>query len=138
MARRNGSPGRWLMTDDYTGVTYYSDQLRKDFWGSYARKPLLRNLQEIASPLNDPRPVFPYRGPNYEYTPPCISETAPQYVGNTRVPTSQLNSAFQVLNLDPTIPNMSIGCTFIVGSNQYLIEEDGEFIVTEDGGRIII
>lgn len=114
MARRNGRKGDYLATDDYYGFTSFASQLHKDFWGSYARKPLLRNLQEISSPLNDPEPVPFYRGPNYEYTPPCIGEIAPPYVGLTNVPTNPDNMAFQVLNLNPAIPDMEIGCTFIV------------------------
>lgn len=112
--RRAGKKGNWLVTDDYTGFTRYGTDLHKDFWGNYARKPLIRNLQEIASPLTDPEPVAYYRGPNYEYTPPCIAETAPIYVGNTNVPTNPDNMAFQVLDLSPAIPDMAIGCTFVI------------------------
>lgn len=114
MAPRYGRKGDHLATDDYTGFTTYASKLRKDFWGSYALNPLKRNLQEIASPLNDPRPVSLYRGPNYEITPDCVGDTAPLYVGNTTVPTNPNNMAFQVLNLDPAIPDMSVGCTFEV------------------------
>jgi len=114
MARRNGKKGDWLATDDYYGFTTYGSRLKLDFWGSYAKKPLLRNLQEIASPLTDPEPVAFYRGPNYEYTPPCIAEVAPTYVGLTNVPTSQDNMAFQVLDLNPAIPNMVVGCSLVV------------------------
>lgn len=114
MARRNGKKGTWLATDDYTGFTVYASKLKRDFWGNYAVKPLLRNLQEIASPLNDPQPVSFYRGPNYESFPPCGAEIAPRFVGNTTVPTNSDNMAFQALNLNPAIPDMEIGCTFIV------------------------
>lgn len=114
MARRNGKRGAWLATDDYFGFTTFSNKLQKDFWGAYARKPLKRNLQEIAKPLNDPEPVPFYRGPNYEFTPDCVSEVAPTYVGNTTVLTNPNNAAFQVLDLSPAIPDMSIGCTFVV------------------------
>lgn len=114
MARRNGRKGDYLASSDYTGMTRYASSLHKDWWGSYAEKPLVRNLQEIATPLDDPAPVPFYRGPDYEYTYPCIGEIAPTYVGNTTVPTNPNNMAFQVLNLDPAIPTMEIGCTFIV------------------------
>lgn len=114
MARRNGKPGNWLVTDDYTGFTRYATEVKKDFWGQYAVSPLKRNLQEIASPLNDSEPVPFYNGPSYEYTPPCVGELAPTYVGNTNVPTNPGNMAFQVLNLSPAIPDMEIGCTFVV------------------------
>ena len=115
MARRQGRPGSWLMTDDYTGFTRYSSQLRKDYWGSYAERPLKRNLQEIASPLNDPLPVNPYRGPNYEIMPSfCLGELAPLYVGTTNIPTNPNNAAFQALDLSPAIPDMEIGCNFQV------------------------
>ncbi len=114
MARRGQRRGDWLATDDYTGITRYASQLKKDFWGSYAQKPLLRNLQEIAKPLTDPEPVPFYRGPDYEYTPPCIAETAPPFVGNTNIPTNPNNAAFQVLNLSPAIPDMEVGCTLVI------------------------
>lgn len=114
MARRRGRPGDYLMTDQYYGFTRYASEIQQDYWGAYAVKPLKRNLQEIATPFNDPEPVSRYSGPSYEYTRPCVGEVAPQYVGNTNVPTSNDNMAFQALNLNPAIPDMSIGCTFIV------------------------
>jgi len=43
-----------------------------------------------------------------------VAEVAPIFVGNTTVPTNQQNAAFQVLNLDPALGTMEIGCTFIV------------------------
>ena len=113
MARRQGRPGGYLMTDDTTGFTRYASQLRKDYWGDYSEHPLKRNLQEIASPLNDPIPVTVYRGPNYEVMPAyCLGELAPATVGLTTVPTNQNNMAFQSLDLSPAIPDMEIGCTF--------------------------
>lgn len=114
MARRNGRPGDYLGTDDYTGNTVYFSQLRRDYWGQLAVKPLLRNLQEIAQPLNDPEPLNDYRGPNYEISRNCIGETAPLFVGNTTIPTNQNNAAFQALTLKPGLGAMSIGCNFQV------------------------
>lgn len=114
MGRRAGRPGNWLATDDTTGFTKYGDELRLDYWGNRTAIPLKRNLQEIAQPLDDPEPIPFYRGPSYEYVPPCIAEIAPPYVGNTNVPTNPNNMAFQVLNLDPGIGDMQIGCTFEV------------------------
>lgn len=114
MARRNARKGEWLVTDDYTGFTVFASQVSYDYWGALTKKPLLRNLQEISSPLNDPEPVPYYRGPNYESSAECPGETAPIYVGNTTVRTSQSNAGFQALNLDPAIPDMSVGCTFEV------------------------
>lgn len=115
MARRGGRPGSWLATDDYTGFTVYSNKLQRDYWGALTVRPLQRNLQEIASPLNDPLPVDPYRGPNYEIMPDfCLGELAPLYVGTTNVPTNRNNAAFQALDLAPGIDDMEIGCNFIV------------------------
>lgn len=114
MARRRGKPGDWLATDEYYGFTRYGTQLKRDYWGAYVQSPLKRNLQEIATPLDDPAPVPFVVGPSYEFTTPCIGEVAPTYVGLTNVPTNPNNMAFQVLNLDPAIPDMEIGCTFIV------------------------
>lgn len=76
--------------------------------------PLKRNLQEIATPLDDPAPVSFYRGPQYESFTPCDAEIAPFYVGNTTVPTNPNNAAIQALNLNPAIPDMEIGCTFVI------------------------
>lgn len=114
MARRRGRPGDYLATDDYTGFTHYASELKQDYWGAYAHKPLLRNLQEISQPLDDPGPVPFYRGPNYETTTGCIAEIAPPFVGHTTVPTNPNNMAYQVLNLNPGLGEMSIGCTFLV------------------------
>lgn len=74
---------------------------------------MLRNLQEIVSPLNDPYPVLMYRGPVYEKTNPCDFELAPATVGVTNVPTRN-NLAIEVLNLNPGIGQMAVGCTFLV------------------------
>lgn len=114
MARRRGRLGDYLATDDYSGRVTYASRLKRDPDGFYAEKPLSRNLQEIASPLNDPRPVSLYRPPNYEDTSGCIASTAPIFVGNTTVRTHTLNAAIQAMDLDPAIPDMEIGCTFVV------------------------
>lgn len=114
MARRGGRKGDWLATDDYTGFTVFASKLKEDFWGNLAVRPLERNLQEIAMPLNDPEPVPYFRAPNYEFSPVCVGEIAPTSVGVTNVPTNPNNMAFQVLNLNPAIPDMEIGCTFVV------------------------
>jgi len=114
MARRKGKLGDWLVTDDYYGFTTYASKVKKDFWGSYAVKPLKRNLQEIATPLGDPYGLPFYRASNYEQTPVCAAELAPEFVGNTNVPTNPDNMAFQVLNLSPGIGDMQISCTFVI------------------------
>lgn len=114
MARRAGRPGQWLATDDTTGFTKYASELRLDYWGNRTAIPLQRNLQEIATPIDDPAPVPFYRGPSYEITPTCVAETAPAYVGLTSVATNQNNMAFQVLDLDSGIGTMEISCTFRV------------------------
>lgn len=137
MARRKGKPGSYLMTDDYTGFTVYSDKIKKDYWNNYVVQPLKRNLQEIASPLNDPYPVPIYRGPDYEQTNACTFELQPQYIGNTRIP-FQNTELTTLLNLDPGIGDMEIGCTFIVRGDEYLIINYDDFLVDENGGRIII
>ena len=114
MARRNGRPGDYLSTDDYTGFTVFASQLQRDYWGSLARRPLQRNLQEISTPLNDPEPVDDYRGPSYERVPKCLGEVAPEFVGNTNVKTNYHNAAVNALNLNPSLGTMSVGCTFRV------------------------
>ncbi len=115
MARRNGRPGDYLASDDYTGFTHFRSALKFDYWGALVRKPLQRNLQEIASPLNDPHPVNPFRGSTYEASNGCIADLAPTYVGNTTVPTNPNSAAIQALHLiNPAIPYMSVGCTFEV------------------------
>lgn len=114
MARRGGRSGDYLATDEYYGKTVLASTLKKDFWGAYAVKPLLRNLQEIAMPLGDPYPVEIYTGSSYEKTPTCVAEVAPTFVGNTTVPTSKQNLAFQVLDLDPTLGQMAVGCNFVI------------------------
>ena len=101
------------MSDDYTGMTHYASELRRDYCGAWAKKPLKRNLQEVASPLNDPQPVDPYRGPTYEASGTCLGDVAPTYVGLTNVRTSISNMAYQVL-IDGGIGSWAIGCNFEV------------------------
>lgn len=112
--RRGQRRGDHLATDDLTGFTVYASQLRRGYYGELAVKPLKRNLQEIASPLNDPAPVSIYRGPNYEVSDVCSFEVAPRFVGNTSIPTNPNNAAFQALDLAPGIGTAVIGCTFVV------------------------
>ncbi len=137
MARRRGKPGAYLMSDDNTGFTIYNNQARKDYWNNYTAIPLKRNLQEIASPLNDPYPVPIFRGSQYEQTNACDFELQPQYIGKTRIPfpNTQVTNLY---NLDPGIGDMAIGCTFIVRGDEYLIIGVDDFLVDENGGRIII
>lgn len=113
MARRNGKPGQYLMSDDYTGVTEYASKLQLDYWGNWTRKPLIRNLQEVASPLNDPLPVSIFRGPQYEQTSVCDFETQPLFIGTTNRRTPDSFST-NVLGFDPGVGEASISCTFIV------------------------
>lgn len=114
MARRNQRRGDHLATDDITGFTVWASQLRKGYYGEMAVRPFKRNLQEIASPLNDPAPVSVYRGPNYESFESCDAETAPLYIGNTTVPTNGNSLGAQVLGLSPGLGDMEVGCTFLV------------------------
>lgn len=93
MSRRGGRKGAWLATDDYTGVVCFASELQKDFWGAWTKKPLERNLQEISSPLNDPRPVPLFRGPNYETV--TSANIAPAKIGLTNINTTTDNAAFQ-------------------------------------------
>lgn len=96
MARRRGRPGDWLATDDSTGFTVYASKLKRDFWGNLEVSPLKRNLQEIATALADPYPVYPIRGPQYE-TVASVSAlvVAPTNVGVTSVPTNRTAPAIQ-------------------------------------------
>lgn len=114
MARRAGRKGSWLVADDTTGFTRYNGDVKYDFWNNLTAIPLARNLQEVASPLLDPYPVPYYRGPQYEQTSPCIGETQPIFIGNTNIRTPTTSPATQALDLSPAIPDMVIGCTFIV------------------------
>lgn len=113
MARRRGRPGSYLATDDTSGFTVYADKLQQDFWGNQTRFPLQRNLQEISSPLSDPYPVSVFRGPQYEQTTACQFELQPRFIGKTTK--AFIASQYgQLVNLDPAIPDMAIGCTFLV------------------------
>lgn len=138
MARRRGRPGSHLATDDTTGFTVYAETLQRDYWGNLTRFPLKRNLQEIASPFGDPYPVDIYRGPQYEVTDPCQFEVLPKFVGKTNRPFLENSAYAQTFNLNPGIGEMSIGCSFIVGGEEFIVLDDGSFLVTETGGKIII
>lgn len=113
--RRRGRPGDYLITDDITGCTTYHSKVRKDYWNNLTEVVLKRNLQEISQPLNDPYPVKEYRGPQYEFTDACMFEMFPNTIGNTLVPFNKANNPLSsVVNFNPAIPDMEIGCTFIV------------------------
>lgn len=114
MARRRGKPGSYLMADDYSGFTVYRDQLQEDYWGSYSKKVLKRNLQEISSPLGDPFPVSVFRGSFYEATTACQFEVSPLFIGKTNKPFPQNSAYAQTVNLDPGIGQATVGCTLIV------------------------
>lgn len=113
MATRRGRKGDHLATDDYTGCTTYASRLQQDYWGNYAENPLKRNLQEIATPLNDPGPVSLYRGPQYERTVACDFETQPLFIGKTTRP-FPTTPATRIFGLDVGIGAASIGCTFVI------------------------
>lgn len=114
MARRNGRKGDYLASDDYTGVTKYASRMQTDYWGNFVEKPLLRNLQEIASPLNDPYPVNIYRGPVYENVNACVFEVQPVFIGTTNIRTPQNSELVSTLGLAPAIPDQIVECTLIV------------------------
>lgn len=138
MARRRGRPGDYLFTDDYTGRTTYRSKVMADYWGNYTEKPLMRNLQEIATPLNDPHPVPIYSGPDYEQTTACDFELQPQYIGRTYVPFPNTHYT-DLYQLNPSIPNMSVGCTLIVQPEPitgYLTDEFSDPLVTDLGDFI--
>ena len=109
MARRNGRPGDYLFADMYTGFTKYRTQVRKDFWGSFAERPLLRNLQEIATPLLDPYPVGDYSPGTYEQIDECVLNSTPPFIGKTNIPTP-IGPAVQNAGGAVAIPDQEIGC----------------------------
>lgn len=137
MARRRGKPGSYLMTDDNSGFTEYAYKLKEDYWGNQTSYGLKRNLQEISGPIGDPYPVAIFRGSQYEATSACDFETTPLFIGKTRIPFPQNSAYTQFQDLDPGIGSAAIGCTFVVGGDQYLLDDNG-FLVDEYGGRIII
>lgn len=142
--RRRGRPGDYLITDDWTGCTTYHSKVRKDYWGNLSEIVLKRNLQEISQPLNDPYPVKEYRGPQYEQTNACDFELFPNYIGNTLIPFNKANNPLStVLDFDPAIPNMEIGCTLIVQPDapfptDFLVTEGGDPITTQGGDNIVL
>lgn len=117
MRRRRGKLGESLAVDDYTGFVTYRSRLRPDEDNFYSERPLKRNLQEIASPLNDPKPVDRVgAAANYETYDVCDLQVAPVYVGRTSVRTSTLSAAMQsqAYGIDPGIGDMEVGCSFRV------------------------
>lgn len=141
---RRGRPGDYLLTDDWTGCTIYHSQARKDYWNNLSQICLKRNLQEISQPLNDPYPVKEYRGPQYEPTTPCDFELFPNFIGNTLIPFNKTNNPLStVLDFNPAIPNMEIGCTFIVqpdppAPTAYITTGDDIPITTGDGEFLVL
>lgn len=118
MARRRGKLGDHLAVDDYYGTVVYASKLRKDYWNNLTVKPLKRNLQEIASPLHDPRPVSMQRGPDYEQYNICDLKTAPLYVGTTNVRMNTNSAALQSSEFNSLynvgLGDMEVGCSLIV------------------------
>ena len=117
MARRSGRKGDYLATDDYTGFVTYASKLKRDYWGNLTARPIERNLQEIASPLNDPKPVRLYRGPQYEVTSMADFIDIPHTIGLTNDPTPNTSPAAQANGwgiFDAGIGQMVIGTTFMV------------------------
>ena len=123
MARRHGRKGQWLVSDDYTGQTHYSSEMQTDYWGNIVKRPLKRNLQEIASPLTDPEPIPFYRGPTYETVDVGTFKLSPLYVGNTLIKTKS-SYAGDVLGYDvgavPFDCNTVVACA---GQGQYNVRE---------------
>lgn len=114
MARRRGRKGEYLASDDLTGFTHYRSALKLDYWNNLVKRPLLRNLQEIATPLNDPRPVPIYRGPVYEHTEACDFELQPLFIGTTNVLSPSYPSA-QALGITPPVVGVAeVECTLVV------------------------
>lgn len=114
MARRHGRKNDYLASDDLTGITCFASQLKRDYWGNMTRTPLKRNLQEISSPLNDPRPVSMYRGPVYEQTQACDFEVQPLFIGTTTIPSPPYPSAQALGITPPGVGNAEVGCTLLV------------------------
>lgn len=144
MARRNQRKGDHLATSDYSGCTTYASRLVRDYWGQYGEynEIVLRNLQEIAVPLEDPYPVKIYNGPQYEQISSCQFEIQPQFIGKTTIP-FPVTQVTNILNLNPAIPDMSIGCSFIIypppsSGGNFITTQDGDPITTGTGDPLVI
>ncbi len=74
--------GRHLVTDDYTGHTYYDDEMIQIWDGSivHRRHFETRQPQEFVQAMTDPQPVSPHR-PTALLN--AVSLTRPTTVGNT-------------------------------------------------------
>ena len=108
--RNSWQSGRWLVIDDESGLTHYSDEVIRLWDGSYRRKDQYetRHPQEFIRAKNDPQPI-PFVRPDTESS--AISNTQSIYVGQTTVltPVGPASHLF-----DSGIGDMEIGTTFVI------------------------
>ena len=108
--RNSWRPGRWLVIDDESGLTHYSDEVVRLWDGTYRRidQHETRHPQEFIKAKSDPVPV-PYVRPDVVSS--AASLLQPLYVGVTsvRTPSGAASHLY-----DPGIGEMEVGDTFIV------------------------
>lgn len=84
---RNGwKKGLFLIIDSESGMTRYSDQVKRDYTGEMVtnRWADYEQPQDFIRPSDDPRPI-PFSNPGLQSF--QVSASASFYVGNTTVPT---------------------------------------------------
>ena len=108
--RRGFRRGRNLVIDEESGLTRYSDQITKDYYGRIITKKYAdwAHPQDFVRAKNDPFiPQFINAPTPTGHV--CVS--VDQFIGNTNIPSPQnpLRGMFEL-----EIPDMEIGCSFIV------------------------
>ena len=113
--RKRWKSGKWLVTDQESGVIDYSDKMtEKDYFGriirtKYADKP---QPQDFIKPLNDPRPL-PFYSPINIGT---VCDILPLFIGDTKKFTN-FDQIPAWAGMPKGIGNMEIGCSFWVSPN---------------------
>lgn len=119
MLRNRWKKGAFLIIDSESGMTRYSDQVRKDYTGEMVTKRWAdyEQPQDFIKPSDDPAPI-PFSNPGLQdFT---VDTCLPIYVGETSV-------------LTPFGP-----ANHIYDCSIYVTLDDGTYLTTDSGDDIII
>lgn len=111
MIRNSHRPGRYLMVDDESGLTYYDDEMVRQWDGAFVhiKNVETRHPQEFVKARSDPRPLKHVRPAAEVSAVPNVVTTFVGSAGTVRAPYGPAAHLF-----DPAIPDMAVGTSFIV------------------------
>lgn len=121
---RNGwRKGRFLIIDSESGMTRYSDQVKKDYTGEMVTKRWAdyEQPQDFVRPSSDPFPI-PFANPGVQNF--DVDTCLPEFVGETNIPTP-FGPANHLYECTQPLPE------------ELLITDSGLYITTDSGLSII-